>query len=92
MITNADLRKAPFKTSWILNEQNIHSKTFRSGVPSIVWKSKNSLRLWSYNHCLYLIRENRIFDMNNHYCGFRDGPNVFGPKLGDLVNVFATEL
>ncbi len=86
MITSKDLRKAPFQPEWIMNKENMKS-TFYKGIPCVLWKKKNNLHLWSYNHRLFCIREQTIFDMDGNLCGWVEGTNVYGPAFGELPDI-----
>jgi len=92
MIPSQQLRKAPFPTSWIMNKKNIHCTSSYEGIPCVLWKKKNNIQLWSFNHELYCIRDYRIFDMNDHLCGWIHEKDVYGPKFGTLPDVMTSSL
>jgi hypothetical protein len=87
MITAKDLRKAYMPTSWIMNKENMKVTSYH-GIPSILWKKKNSRQLWSYNHTLYCIHEQTIFNMDGHLCGWVEDADVYGPAFGKLPSIF----
>ena len=86
MITSKDLRKAPFEARWIMNKENM-KPTFYNGIPCVLWKKKNNIHLWSYNHRLFCIREHTIFDMDGNLCGWVEDTNVYGPAFGELPDI-----
>ncbi len=88
MITAKDLRKAPFQASWIMNKENMKT-TFYHGTPCVLWKKKNNIRLWSYNHTLFCIREYTIFDMDGVLCGWVEDDMVYGPAFGELPDIMS---
>lgn len=91
MITSKDLRKAPFKTTWIMQKENMKVTSY-NGIPCILWNKKNNMYLWSYNHQLYCIREETIFDMDGTLCGWVVDRDVYGPKFGTLPNIMSSAL
>lgn len=91
MITAKDLRKAPFETRWIMNKENMKT-TFYHGIPCVLWKKKNNIHLWSYNHKLFCIREHTIFDMDGTLCGWVEDDMVYGPFFGELPDIMNASL
>ena len=91
MITSKDLRKAPFQTKWIMNKENMKVTSY-NGIPCVLWKKKNNIRLWSYNHKLFCIREHTIFDMDGTLCGWVDDDLVYGPFFGELPDIMNASL
>ena len=89
MITSKDLRKAPFPASWIMNKENM-KVTFYQGIPCVLWKKKNNMNLWSYNHQLFCIKEQTIFDMDGTLCGWVDNCDVYGPTFGTLPEIMTS--
>lgn len=86
MITSRDLRKAPFKTRWIMNKENMKVTSY-NGIPCVLWKKKYNIHLWSFNHRLFCIREHTIFDMDGILCGWVEDTNVYGPAFGELPDI-----
>jgi len=86
MITSKDLRKAPFKTRWIMNKENMKVTSY-NGIPCVLWKKKYNIHLWSFNHRLFCIREHTIFDMDGTLCGWVEDTNVYGPEFGELPDI-----
>jgi hypothetical protein len=86
MITSKDLRKAPFKTRWIMNKENMKVTSY-NGIPCVLWKKKYNIHLWSFNHRLFCIRERTIFDMDGNLCGWVEDTNVYGPAFGELPDL-----
>jgi len=73
MISAKDLSKAPYPSSWILNEKNICYKT----ATMALWHPKQYKQLWFYNR-LYYFKEGRVFDMDHHLCGYLQDNIVYG--------------
>ena len=86
MITSKDLRKAPYPTSWIMDPKHMKISSYH-GIPSVLWKKKNNIHLWSYNHKLYCIREQTIFNMDGVLCGWVEDCLVYGPEFGELHDI-----
>ena len=82
MIPKADLAKAPYSTSWILNEQNIQCKT----PTMVLWKPKHDKQLWFYDR-LYYFKEMRVFNMDNHLCGHIVGNSVYGIQFSEKIEL-----
>jgi len=76
MIPKTELLKAPYPTSWILNEKNIQFKTDKT----ILWYPKLHKQLW-FHERLYYLKEGRVFNMDHHLCGYIDGNTVYGPQF-----------
>ena len=81
MIPKADLAKAPYPVSWILNEKNIQSKTH-----TVLWYPKQHKQLWFY-HRLYYLKDDRVFNMDNHICGHIIGNTVYGIHFEGKIEI-----
>ena len=82
MIPSNELLKAPYPISWILNEKNIKYKT----STSILWYPNQYKQLWFY-HRLYYFKEGRVFNMDNHLCGYIEGNTVYGLQFKEKIEI-----
>lgn len=82
MIPKSDLAKAPYPTSWILNEKNIKYKT----STKILWYPNQYKQLWFHNR-LYYFKEGRVFNMDNHLCGYIEGNTVYGLQFKEKIEI-----
>ena len=81
MILKADLAKAPYPTSWILNEKNIVSKTH-----AILWHPRQGKQLWFYQR-LYYLKDRRVFNMDNRVCGEIIGNTIYGAHFEGKIEI-----
>lgn len=82
MIPSAELSKAPYPISWILNEKNMKYKTDTTAL----WYPKHNKQLW-FHEKLYYFKEGRVFDMNHHVCGYIENNTVYGPKFKTKIEI-----
>jgi len=82
MIPSSDLAKAPYPTSWILNEKNIQCRT----PTMVVWYPNQYKQLW-FHQRLYYFKEGRVFDMDNRVCGHIVGNSVYGIDFGKKIEI-----